>query len=158
MTQIMNPEVGTPAAADVPVSSAPSVSSSTPAAGRFSGALNSHGKPGLPSPSSPPFVDTAAMPCPRESAIAHVTKLATGEPADPSWRVTLHFHPDRLVNGTPVLELMAHDGVYRSQFETGMSNGGLTAYPGGDRWRWESRIFAAAYDDGPASAGPSTAR
>jgi hypothetical protein len=75
---------------------------------------------------------------PHERAIAHVTKLAGGEPGDPSWRVTLHFHPDRLVNGTPNLELMARDGVYRSQFETGTSNGGLTAYPGGDRWRWEA--------------------
>jgi hypothetical protein len=77
-----------------------------------------------------------------------VTKLATGEPADPSWRVTLHFHPDRLAAGTPILERMARDGVYRSQFETGTSNGGLTAYPDGDRWRWESRIFAGAYVHG----------
>lgn len=37
-------------------------------------------------------------------------------------------------------------GIYRSQFETGTSNGGLTAYPGGDRWLWESRIFGRAYD------------
>jgi hypothetical protein len=44
--------------------------------------------------------------------------------------------------------------VYRSQFETGTSNGGLTAHPGGDRWRWESRIFGGAYDDGPAAARP----
>lgn len=28
-----------------------------------------------------------------ERAIAHVTSLATGEPVDPSLRVTLHFHP-----------------------------------------------------------------
>ena len=41
---------------------------------------------------------------------------------------------------------MAQDGVYRSQFETGTSNGGLTAHPGGDRWLWESRIFGGAYD------------
>lgn len=41
------------------------------------------------------------------------------------------------------------DGVYRSQFTTGMSNGGLTAHPGGDRWRWESRIFGGAYDLAP---------
>jgi hypothetical protein len=87
-------------------------------------------------------------------AIAHVTTLATGQPADPSWRVTLHFHPDRLVAGTPILRLMADDGVYRSQFETGTSNGGLTGHPGGDRWRWESRMFAAAYDDGPAARRP----
>lgn len=79
------------------------------------------------------------MPHPQDTAIAHVAALAAGEPADPSWRVTLHFHPDRLVAGTPILQLMAHDGVYRSQFETGTSNGGLTAHPGGDRWQWESR-------------------
>jgi hypothetical protein len=60
-------------------------------------------------------------------AIAHVTKLATGEPADPSWRATLHFHPDRLVAGTPILERMARDGVYRSQFETRTSNGGVAS-------------------------------
>ena len=94
------------------------------------------------------------MPHSPEQAIAHVTTLATGEPIDPSWRVTLHFHPDRLVAGVPILQLMARDGVYRSQFETGTSNGGLTARPGGDRWRWESRIFAGAYDDGPATDRP----
>jgi hypothetical protein len=91
---------------------------------------------------------------PHSRAIAHVTTLATGEPADPSWRVTLHFHPDRLLAGTPILRLMARDAVYRSQFETGTSNGGLTAHPGGDRWRWESRIFAGAYDDAPAADRP----
>jgi hypothetical protein len=35
-----------------------------------------------------------------------------------------------------------------------VSNAGLTAYPGGDRWRWESRIFGAAYDDGPPASRP----
>ena len=96
------------------------------------------------------------MPHPQDKAIAHVATLAAGEPADPSWRVTLHFHPDRLVAGTPILQLMAQDGIYRSQFETGTSNGGLTAHPGGDRWRWESRIFAAAYDNGPAAGRPKS--
>jgi hypothetical protein len=91
---------------------------------------------------------------PHERAIAHVTSLATGEPVDPSLRVTVHFHPDRLVAGVPILELMARDGVYRSQFETGTSNGGLTAHPGGDRWRWESRIFGGAYDNGSAADRP----
>jgi hypothetical protein len=91
---------------------------------------------------------------PAERAINHVTSLATGKPMDPSLRVTLHFHPDRLVAGVPILECMARDGVYRSQFETGTSNGGLTAYPGGDRWRWESAIFAGAYDDAPATDRP----
>jgi hypothetical protein len=91
---------------------------------------------------------------PQDKAIAHVATLAAREPADPSWRVTLHFHPDRLVAGTPILQLMTQDGVYRSQFETGTSNGGLTAHPGGDRWQWESRIFAAAYDNEPAAGRP----
>jgi hypothetical protein len=49
---------------------------------------------------------------------------------------------------------MARDGVYRSQFETGTSNGGLTAHPGGDRWRWESRIFGRAYDDAEPALRP----
>lgn len=90
-------------------------------------------------------------------AHAHVAALSTGGPVDPSFRVTLNFHPDRLVGGsggTPILEMMARDGRYRSQFETGTSNGGLTAHPGGDRWRWESRIFDGAYDDGHAENRP----
>jgi hypothetical protein len=89
-----------------------------------------------------------------EKALEHVAALADGGPADPSWRVTLHFHPDRLVGGVPILEQMARDGVYRSQFETGVSNGGLTAYPGGDRWRWESCMFGGAYDDSPSAGRP----
>lgn len=52
------------------------------------------------------------------------------------------------------MRAMAADGRYRSQFETGTSNGGLTAHPGGDRWRWESRLFAGAYDNAPADARP----
>jgi hypothetical protein len=89
-----------------------------------------------------------------QRAIAHVAVLADGGPADPAWRVTLHFHPDRVAGGLPILRRMAADGVYRSQFETGTGNGGLTAFPGGDRWRWESRIFGGAYDDGPAAGRP----
>jgi len=49
---------------------------------------------------------------------------------------------------------MAREGVYRNQFETGTSNGGLTAHAGGDRWLWESRIFGGAYDDAPPSERP----
>ncbi|MFC7486901.1 DUF3626 domain-containing protein [Knoellia sp. CPCC 206453] len=94
---------------------------------------------------------------PHTRALEHVTSLATGGPVEPSHRVTLNFHPDRLVGGPggmPILEMMARDGRYRSQFETGTSNGGLTAHPGGDRWRWESRIFAGAYDDADAAHRP----
>lgn len=59
-----------------------------------------------------------------------------------------------MVRGRPLLAVMAEDGVYRSQFETGTSNGGLTAYPGGDRWQWESRIFGQAYDTASPSERP----
>ena len=41
------------------------------------------------------------MALPHEKAIARIATLATGDPVDPSWRVTLHFHPDRLVGGSP---------------------------------------------------------
>ncbi|MFE3991105.1 DUF3626 domain-containing protein [Streptomyces goshikiensis] len=96
-----------------------------------------------------------ASPTPQQRAIRHVRELSSGPPVDPALRVTLNFHPDREAHGRPVLEALADDGVYRSQFVTGTSNGGLTAYPGGDRWRWESRIFNAAYDDAPAHERPA---
>ncbi|MFB6817899.1 DUF3626 domain-containing protein [Streptomyces sp. NPDC056347] len=73
---------------------------------------------------------------------------------DPALRVTLNFHPDRLLHGKPILDAMAEGGVYHSQFVTGTSNGGLTAHPGGDRWSWESRIFGGAYDEATAHERP----
>ncbi|WP_163509130.1 DUF3626 domain-containing protein [Fodinicola acaciae] len=84
-----------------------------------------------------------------ERALRHVASLSTGKPIDSRLRVTLNFHPDRLT-----LAKLAADGVYRSQFVTGTSNGGLTAYPGGDRWRWESRIFGGAYDSAAPDERP----
>ncbi|MEU3458094.1 DUF3626 domain-containing protein [Micromonospora sp. NPDC006766] len=61
-------------------------------------------------------------------------------------RLTLNFHPDRLLrDGRTVAEALDREGVYRSQFETGISNGGLTAFPGGDRDRWEATLFGGAY-------------
>ncbi|MEZ4246754.1 MAG: DUF3626 domain-containing protein [Polyangiales bacterium] len=70
-----------------------------------------------------------------------------------AWRVTLSFTrpPPTTATDAPAL---ARDGVYRSQFETRTSNGGLTAFEGGDRWRWESRLFDGAYDDAPPQARP----
>ncbi|MFI5930559.1 DUF3626 domain-containing protein [Actinoplanes sp. NPDC051494] len=84
---------------------------------------------------------------PAEQAVAHVRALgAEGVLPVPDARITVNFHPDRLLgDGATVAEHLATDGVYRSQFETRISNGGLTAYPGGDRHRWEQRIFAGAY-------------
>uniref|UniRef100_A0AAU2V292 DUF3626 domain-containing protein n=1 Tax=Streptomyces sp. NBC_00003 TaxID=2903608 RepID=A0AAU2V292_9ACTN len=62
-------------------------------------------------------------------------------------RITLNFHPDRLrpADGQTVAEALAADGVYRSQYETGLSNGGRTAFPGGARDEWERDLFGGAY-------------
>lgn len=91
---------------------------------------------------------------PQDLAIRHVAALAGGGPLDPGLRVTLNFHPDRISGGRAILACLADDGIYQSQFVTGTSNGGLTAHPGGDRWRWESRIFGSAYDAVPAVERP----
>lgn len=70
--------------------------------------------------------------------------------------LTINFHPDRRVRSGEelLIERLVDDGVWRSQFETGTSNGGLTAHPGGDRWRWEARLFTGRYDGGPARDRP----
>ena len=60
--------------------------------------------------------------------------------------VTVNFHPDRLLaDGRSVAEALCEEGGYRNQFETGISNGGLTAFPGGERDRWEEAAFGGAY-------------
>jgi hypothetical protein len=91
---------------------------------------------------------------PREQALAHVAARSAGAPLDPRLRVTLNFHPDRAAGGELTLDRLAAEGAYRSQFVTGTSSGGLTAHPGGDRWRWESRIFGGAYDATPPADRP----
>jgi hypothetical protein len=95
-----------------------------------------------------------ALPTPLERALRHVAAMSAGQALDLQAPVTLNFHPDRLARGRPILDRLATDGCYFSQFVTGTSNGGLTAYPGGDRWRWESRIFGGAYDEAPARDRP----
>ena len=80
-------------------------------------------------------------------ALRHVAARSAGPAVGTDLRITLNFHPDRLVGGLPILQALGQDGAYHSQFVTGTSNGGLTAHPGGDRRRWESRIFGGAYDD-----------
>ncbi|MFJ2884565.1 DUF3626 domain-containing protein [Streptomyces sp. NPDC087305] len=87
-------------------------------------------------------------------ALRHVGAGSSGPAVDPRLRITLNFHPDRTASGRPILDALAQDGTYHSQFVTGTSNGGLTAHPGGDRRRWESRIFAGAYDEAPAPERP----
>jgi hypothetical protein len=61
-------------------------------------------------------------------------------------RVALHFHPDRPhVAGHTVAQGLLRAGRYRSQFETGLSNGGLSAHPGGRRDLCEQLLFGGAY-------------
>lgn len=91
---------------------------------------------------------------PQARAIAHVAARSFGAASDPTLRLTVHFHPDRLHDGVPILRVMARDGSYRSQFETRSTNGAPTAYPGGSRWTWESQIFGGAYDDVDPSHRP----
>jgi hypothetical protein len=58
----------------------------------------------------------------------------------------VHFHPDRLLaSGETTAAALLADGRYLSQFVTGVSAGGLTAFPGGDRDRWEAAMFGGAY-------------
>ncbi|NPD23823.1 DUF3626 domain-containing protein [Corallococcus exiguus] len=90
----------------------------------------------------------------RHPALEHVHPQARGGPMDRQLRVTLHFHPDVLFEGSGILTAMRRDGRYRSQFETRTSNGGLTAFPDGARWRWESRLFNGVYDARHGSERP----
>jgi hypothetical protein len=61
-------------------------------------------------------------------------------------RVALHFHPDRPVsNGTTVSEALLAEGIYRNQFETSISNGGVTAFLGGSRDVCEHQLFGGSY-------------
>jgi len=61
-------------------------------------------------------------------------------------RVALHFHPDRPEqNMKTVAEALLESGLYRSQFETLISSGSVSAFPGGERDDWERKIFGGAY-------------
>lgn len=83
----------------------------------------------------------------QKSAIDYVKTKTKGQPYFNRAEVTINFHPDRLMlDGTPTLLSLKNDGVFKSQHETGTSNGSLTAYPGGARWLWESEIFGGHYD------------
>ena len=91
---------------------------------------------------------------PAEQALAYLRKVTPLGSAEDRLPITVNFHPDLAVHGRPIIEHLAAEGVYRSQFETGTSSGGLTAHSGGDRWKWESRIFNSAYDLQHPSARP----
>jgi hypothetical protein len=61
-------------------------------------------------------------------------------------QIVCHFHPDRiLADGVSVIEGLLRDERYRSQFETGVSNGILGTLPGSERDFWETRLFGGVY-------------
>ncbi|NOU49934.1 DUF3626 domain-containing protein [Pseudoalteromonas sp. JBTF-M23] len=83
-----------------------------------------------------------------EQAIENIRLKSQGIDSSMVSAVTINFHPDRFTTeNKPILQAIAADGYLKSQFETGTSNGGLTAYAGGERWLWEQRVFDGAYDD-----------
>lgn len=56
--------------------------------------------------------------------------------------VTMNFHPDRVArDGATAAESLRDIGIYRTQYETGTGAGSPSAYPGGDRERWEAQLF-----------------
>lgn len=84
----------------------------------------------------------------------HVTRICESQYIDADMLIsnilrkpiTVNFHPDRLSNnGKPIIENLLADGKYLGQFQTGTSNGGKTAYIGGERFLWEQRLFSNAY-------------
>jgi len=89
------------------------------------------------------------------SSIAHMLKMSNlGQDVFESAvskmkshaRVALHFHPDRLdFKLHSVAEDLLASGIYKSQFETKLSNGSVSAHPGGERDLWEQKIFGGHY-------------
>ena len=83
----------------------------------------------------------------QQKALNYVDSISRGKPIDRSMRININFHPDRSNKMGHILDNLVKTNLYKSQFQTGTSNGGLTAHPGGDRWNWENRIFGSAYDN-----------
>lgn len=72
-------------------------------------------------------------------------------------KVGLHFHPDRPdPTMKTVAEALLKQGIYKNQFDTLISNGSVSAYPGGERDMWEKKIFGGAYqsEDSTTSQRP----
>jgi Protein of unknown function (DUF3626) len=67
-------------------------------------------------------------------------------------RVVIHFHPDRIgPKRMTVAQALLDDGLYRNQFQTRLSSGGLSAFPGGERDTWERTLFGGAYHESGAA-------
>lgn len=94
-------------------------------------------------------LERSKLPCDDLSVSSLIARLCS------IGRIAVHFHPDRLCgDGRSVVAALHEDGIYRSQFETRISNGGLTAFPGGDRFNWEDRLFGEAYSSASAAERP----
>jgi Protein of unknown function (DUF3626) len=63
-------------------------------------------------------------------------------------RIAVHLHPDRVVGDSTVSQALLADGIYKSQFETRISNGSVTAYKDGPRDEWERVLFGGNYHVG----------
>lgn len=62
--------------------------------------------------------------------------------------VTVNFHPDRIaLDGHTAAGSLLSSGIYRTQFETGLSAGSYSSHDGGDRARWERELFGVAAID-----------
>lgn len=89
-----------------------------------------------------------------QSTLSHIFRMSnlsesnvseTKEVIKDHARVVVHFHPDRPVVGRLVAQALLEDGIYKTQFETGISNGLVAAQPGGLRDEWERHLFHGAY-------------
>lgn len=79
-------------------------------------------------------------------ALVHVRGQSEGVELDKNTAVTVNFHPDAEHCGDIMIASLAQDGVYRSQFETGISNGALAKRHDAGRPLWERQIFGGAYE------------
>lgn len=80
-----------------------------------------------------------------ESALGEIDVAAAMAGLLRAARLTVNFHPDRSAERGTVIEALRRDGIYRSQFSTGISNGSRSAIPGGIRSEWERQLFDDAY-------------
>ena len=88
----------------------------------------------------------------RMSNITHETLENSLDKIKSHARVALHFHPDRLTpNFQSVAEGLLVSGVYKSQFETFLSNGKVAPYADGERDQWEKLLFGGAYNSRSAT-------
>lgn len=95
------------------------------------------------------------------SIVSHISRMSNLSEADilrvkeairQHARIALHFHPDRPAGSRLVAEALLEDGVYKTQFETGISNGLVEMQAGGLRDEWERHLFKGAYQTEGVSA------